>query len=252
MTPGPSQILLTDGGCKQRCLAEVDDSNFGLEWACGRGALTEGLLEKWDCLVGYELDENYCRELNRKFSEADFYLVRTDILAYPLPVRPTPYPLVGNLPYHLTGPLLMKILRNSEQLACFQGLVQLEVAERMTARPGDSEFSSLSLLYQLHGEINSPHQLPATAFTPQPEVDSAWVNFTPDKSYDNFEQLRRLARRCYRYPRKTLLNNLAEDKEDKQEWRQFFESKNWNTKLRPHQLEPTKFLEVFDRWQQGN
>ncbi len=252
MTPRLSQVLLVDESWVDRCLAEVKPAKFGVEWACGRGALTETLLKKLDQVIGYELDPKFCRELRQTFPGEDFKLVRTDILAYPLPDRRPAYPLIGNLPYHLTGPLLMKILRNSKKISDFHGLVQWEVAKRLTARPGNSDFSSLSLLFQLHGQVNQPYRIPAAAFKPKPEVDSAWINFSPKNHFDDFEQLRRLARICFQFPRKTLLNNLARDKKEKAEWKQFFEQNDWNPQLRPHRLDQEKFLEVFKRWKKEN
>ncbi|MGM0381126.1 MAG: ribosomal RNA small subunit methyltransferase A, partial [bacterium] len=179
MVPELSQVLLSDENWLQRINFRINPAEFGVEWACGRGALTGHLVDKWDCLLGIELDDRFCEELVNKFKNACFYPVRADILNYPLPKKISPYPLVSNLPYHLTGPLLIKILRNSPKLKSFQGLVQKEVAERITAKPNDKQYGSISLLFDLCGEVCNIYQVPASAFSPAPAVDSCWIEFFP-------------------------------------------------------------------------
>lgn len=252
MAPRFSQVLLTDELWIQRCLARVPRSDFGLEWAPGKGALTEGLLDRWTYTLGLELDPGFCRILRGRFPARKLGVIRADAQQYPLPTRPSSYPLVGNLPYHVTGPLLEKLLRESSQLMEFQGLLQWEVARRITAEPGDSEYRSLSLLFRVFGEVSLLHRLPPEAFTPTPEVESGWIRFEPDdppSTPDRLERLFRAARRCFRYPRKTLLNNLAEDTDQKPVWTEYFEQWGWDSRRRPHTLSVDDFKRVVSAWQ---
>ncbi len=250
MCPRLSQVLLTDENWLQRIATRINYADFGVEWACGRGALTEYLLPERNFLLGMELDENFCRKLAGKFENSNLFLIQTDILKYPLPDKHTPYPLVGNLPYHLTGPLLIKILRNSPKLNSFAGLIQQEVARRIIARPGDRNYGSLSLLFDLYGRVEAVYDLPPGAFSPPPEVNSTWIEFFPAKNDLNFESARKLTRKCFRYPRKTLLNNLAENKEMKKRWRQWLQEKGIDSRIRPNKLTPELFLEVHSKWKE--
>jgi len=245
-----SQVFLSDSQWVRRLSSRVQPVEFGLEWACGRGALTRQLLEKFDYLLGMELEQKFCLELAEKFSKHKFGIIRADILKYPLPGRNDTYPLISNLPYHLTGPLLIKILRNSSKLKCFRGLLQKEVARRVTARPGDRNYGSLALLFDLCGKVEGVYDLPAGAFTPPPKVQSTWIEFFPGEPVDDFESMRVLTRRLFRYPRKTLLNNLVEDKEMKKKWRKWLVKKEIDTRIRPNNLTPDLFREVYIKWKE--
>lgn len=248
MSPSLSQVLLTDEGWRQRCVASVPEAEFGVEWAAGRGALTDLLETKWTYLLALELDASFCRELRHTFSPGAIGVVRADILNYPLIERDTPYPLVGNLPYHLTGPLLEKLARESRQLDVFHGLVQWEVAERIGAGPGDSEYRSISVLMNWAFDVQVLHRVPKTAFTPQPEVDSGWIRLKPRQRDRPFEPFSDFVRTMFKQPRKTLLNNLADSTPKKADWRDWMKTRGWNEKRRPGSLTVDEVKEAFDRW----
>lgn len=243
-----SQVLLRDERWIRRCVAAVGPGTFGVEWTPGKGALTDKLVERWDYTFSVELDPAFCRELRRRFDSGRLGLIRADVTEYPLPRRPESYPLVGNLPYHLTGPLLIRILEAHDRIHQFQGMVQWEVARRLVASPGDSEYRGISLLYGWMGRLNVVHRVPAGAFDPAPEVDSAWIRFRPQRSPSNFERVRRFVRRCFRHPRKTLLNNLAEDPEEKTAWKAWMERRGWDSRRRPQTLEPRELEALYETW----
>ncbi len=245
-----SQVLLTNKFWQERCLAEIKPAPFGIEWACGKGALTEGLLGRWEKTVGMELDRRFCKQLKKRFINRQFWLIRTDILDFPLPRLDRTYPLVGNLPYHITGPLLIKILAEARQISSFQGLIQQEVAERITAAPGDSAYSSISVLFRLIGNVEYGFKIPAGAFSPQPEVDSAWINFQVKTQLKDFKKIARFVRLAFHQPRKTLLNNLKALSIERTVWLKFFDDQGWSPTVRPHQLDPQSHMEVYKKWQQ--
>ncbi|MFP4686718.1 MAG: ribosomal RNA small subunit methyltransferase A [bacterium] len=249
MTPELSQVLLRDRDWIERCLMTVAAAPFGIEWASGRGALTVSLLERWNYLLGMELDFSFCRHLKQIIPAHKGAVICADINSYPLLKLDRPYPLVGNLPYHLTGPLLIKILAAGNRISRFQGLVQKEVAARLQAKPGDSKFGSLSLLFNVCGEIKVHFVVPATAFSPVPGVDSAWIDFIPRSNRYNFDKLKKFARQVFRWPRKTLLNNLAASVSNKETWRRHFEEQQLKETVRAHQLPVSKLMEVFSEWE---
>jgi 16S rRNA (adenine1518-N6/adenine1519-N6)-dimethyltransferase len=196
-----------------------------------------------------ELDFSFCRHLKKIIPSGKGSIICADIKNYPLPRLDQPYPLVGNLPYHLTGPLLMKILSAGPKISRFQGLVQKEVGDRLKARPGDSDFGSLSLLYNVCGQIKVHFTVPASAFSPVPGVDSAWVDFIPQPNSYNFDKLKTFARKVFQQPRKTLLNNLASSGQNKDLWRQWLDEEGLSPTVRPHQVPVAKMMEVFEEWQ---
>lgn len=244
-----SQVLLADETWTRRLVARVPEAGFGVEWAAGRGALTRFLVETWDYCLALELDAGFCRQLRDRLRDG-LGVLRTDAKKYPLPTCRSPYPLVGNLPYHITGPLLIRVLEFREHLSRFQGLVQREVGDRLGAEPGDGDFGGLSLLYRTYGKVQVPFTVPPSAFDPEPEVHSSWVEFNPRPSnldYD-FEHVRRFVRFCFQQPRKTLINNLARETERKDFWRDRFRGWGWSTKRRPATLTPEDLGRLMNAW----
>jgi len=247
--PKLSQVLLTDDRWRNRLAASVPQSEFGVEWAAGRGALTDFLLDAWGIVLSLEIDADFCGELRERYRPERLWVVRANILNFPLPERNSPYPVVGNLPYHLTGPCLMKLAEQSEKLSGFQGLLQREVANRITASPGDSDYRAISILMQWSFEVTVLEDVPASAFTPVPEVDSSWIRLVPRDCQRPFEAVRQFASVCFEQPRKTLLNNLARSAGSKDRWKQWFLDRGWNPKRRPHTLTVNELLEAYDTWQ---
>lgn len=243
-----SQVLLRDEEWIQRCTAGVPEADFGVEWAPGDGALTDRLVERWNYTAALELDARLARTLHGRRDPSRLGVVRADIVEYPLPARSEPYPLVGNLPYHVTGPLLMRILGAHDRIRQFQGMLQWEVARRLAADPGESEYRGISLLYRWMGEVELVHRVPAGAFRPPPQVDSAWIRYRPTRSPDSFESVRRFVRHCFRHPRKTLINNLAEDPDEKTAWRDWMQGRSWDPRRRPATLRPDEMEVLYEAW----
>ena len=151
-----------------------------LEIGAGDGRLSEQLLaQNPSSLTLVELDERWAEHLRKRFAkDARVKILSQDILS--LPDSPAPAPLIaGNIPYQITSPILLKLCRWRPKRALL--CVQKEVAERISAPAGDSEYGRLSVFVQAHFE---PRLLGAVArglFTPPPKVDSAFVLLTRRK-----------------------------------------------------------------------
>ncbi len=118
--------------------------------------------------------------------------------------------MAGNLPYYITSPIVEKTLALGPLLERAVFLVQLEVAERLTARPGTRNYGFLSVQTQLLSTPELMFTVPAKAFRPPPKVDSAVVRLIPrtgpppqdQKTFLQFASL------CFRQKRKKIRNNL--------------------------------------------
>jgi 16S rRNA (adenine1518-N6/adenine1519-N6)-dimethyltransferase len=119
--------------------------------------------------------------------------------------------LAGNLPYYVATPLISKYLHNPGQLTQAVFLIQREVAERITAKPGRREYGYLSVECQLFAEVEYLFSVPPGAFQPPPKVDSAVIRLTPRKTIavDDPDGFLAFVSVCFRQKRKTLRNNLA-------------------------------------------
>jgi 16S rRNA (adenine1518-N6/adenine1519-N6)-dimethyltransferase len=119
--------------------------------------------------------------------------------------------VVGNLPYHLTSPILFSLLDQVEHLSRAVLLLQREVAERLAARPGSKEWGILSVLLQREAEVSIERIVPPGAFLPPPKVDSAVLcaifRPAPDAIADA-ARFRRLVKAGFAQRRKTLRNAL--------------------------------------------
>jgi 16S rRNA (adenine1518-N6/adenine1519-N6)-dimethyltransferase len=215
---GLSQNFLADVEVLERILREADPQpgDRVLEIGPGLGFLTGGLLAAGAEVTAVELDAGLAALLGRAFGTeiegARLHLVEGDALDLDLVrlVAP-PYDVVANLPYHITSPVLHRLLGHPPRAERLVLMVQREVAERVAAAPGD--LSYLSVFVQYHAQARVAFRVPREAFEPQPKVDSAVLVLEPYPADDRLEvaaeeQLWRVVQAAFRERRKMLRNVL--------------------------------------------
>ena len=211
--PKLGQHFLIKGSTLERIASAVCPERVDLviEIGPGRGALTEKLLQRADRVIAIELDEYLAGHLRKKFAgEAGFEVVHADVLATDL-TQWGRVPIVGNLPFYITSPILEKALRAEAPRAVF--LIQKEVAERVVAKPGGRDYSYLTVQTALFAEARLLFGVKPGAFRPPPRVDSAVVLVEPkarDLGIADREAFLRFVGQCFRQKRKTLRNNLVD------------------------------------------
>ncbi len=177
----------------------------------GRGALTTHLLARAGRVIAIEIDPVLVHYLRAEFRDTPkLTILEADILKTDL-WQWGRVAVTGNLPYYITSPILEKTLALSEDLAQAVFLVQKEVAERLTAEPGTRAYGFLSVQTQLLSTPDLLFNVPADAFRPRPQVDSAVVRLIPRQDFPAPDRARFLefVSRSFRYKRKTIRNNLA-------------------------------------------
>ena len=179
----------------------------------GKGALTESLLDRADRVIAIEVDAYLVHYLRQKFREpveqGRLVLIEGDILKTDLSQWGR-VPIVGNLPYYITSPILERVFSSEGTWERAVFLMQAEVAARLAAEPGGRDRGYLSVLTQLHSTPEVLFEVPRVAFRPPPKVDSAVVLLTPRASpVPDTGAFLRFASACFRMKRKTLRNNLA-------------------------------------------
>jgi len=176
------QHFLTD----RRILGRIADAlhlegdETVLEIGPGRGALTDLLADRAGRLIAIEYDralaamlrERYARRSNVLVAEADVLEVSLGELAA------GPYVLVGNVPYYITTPILFHALVPPRADRAVY-LVQREVAQRLSAKPGSKEYGALTVNVAAVARAETLFGVPAGAFAPPPKVESAVVRITP-------------------------------------------------------------------------
>ncbi len=177
----------------------------------GRGALTAHLLDRAARVVAIEVDPVLADYLRLKFQHRpNLEIVAADVLKCDL-ARWAPAAVAGNLPYYITSPILDKTLALGPLLTRAVFLVQLEVAQRLTAPAGSRDYGFLSVHAQLFASVSLLFPVPRAAFRPPPKVDSAVVRLlprAPDPSLPDPAAFLAFASLCFRHKRKTLRNNL--------------------------------------------
>ena len=151
-----------------------------VEIGAGRGGLTDQLRERAGRVIAVEVDRALASLLRERYaSDERVSVVEGDILRMSLgELAGGEYALVGNVPYYITTPIIFHSLeRPRPSRAVF--LVQREVADRMTARPGTPEYGALTVNLHVVARVESLFTVPAGAFQPPPKVQSAVVRLAP-------------------------------------------------------------------------
>jgi 16S rRNA (adenine1518-N6/adenine1519-N6)-dimethyltransferase len=208
-----SQNHLADGAVLEAIVdvAEVRPGEVIVEVGAGLGILTGALLARGARVTAVELDRRLAAHLRSRFStEPRFRLVEGDFLDLARDaIGEGPWALVANVPYHITSPILHVALASEPRPQRFVLMVQAEVAERIAAAPG--AMSYLSVFVQYHADVRVALRVPATAFEPAPEVDSAVLAaVTRPRRLDEAseDRLWRLVQAGFRERRKMLRNVL--------------------------------------------
>ncbi|HEX7468553.1 MAG TPA: 16S ribosomal RNA methyltransferase A, partial [Methanobacterium sp.] len=116
--------------------------------------------------------------------------------------------VVANLPYKISSPITFKILKYDFEFAIL--MYQLEFAERMIAKPGDSNYSRLSVMINFYTYIEMLFKVSNNVFLPKPKVSSAVVKLTPKNEVDVDEFLSNVTRALFQHKRKKVRNALMD------------------------------------------
>lgn len=217
--PKLGQNFLTDeSACHRIADALGDISNRTVvEIGPGHGAITSILATRAARLHCIEFDPSLAKELTFRFRDNPRVTIHhADILEFDLASISTDNALdiIGNLPYYITSDILLHLytFARANLLRRAVLMMQREVADRIAASPGVSDYGALSAFTQLHAHVENLFTLPPSAFSPPPDVYSTVVrlDFAP-----RFDELRvdpdgfnRFLRAGFAQKRKTLANNL--------------------------------------------
>ena len=212
----------------------------------GLGFLTRCLLKHRWRVIAIEKDAKFVTYLKEVFNGEPLHVIESDILQLDLKKAPflkTPVKITGNIPYHITSPLLEWLILQRALISGVVLMLQWEVALRLMARSGTKEWGPLSIFVQVYARVELVKRIPRSHFYPAPHVDSALVKLTfsdtPLYSIQNEEAFFGLVRRAFQKRRKTLLNSLKEDENEtrsKQVLLRAFEKAGIDPRRRPETL----------------
>jgi 16S rRNA (adenine1518-N6/adenine1519-N6)-dimethyltransferase len=213
--------------------ADLSENSGAIEIGPGIGALTEQLARSSKKVVAFEIDQRLLPILNDTLSPyANVKVIHKDVLEANVQSMMAEefqgiedVMVVANLPYYVTTPIIMKLLEEHLPIRGIVCMLQKEVADRISAKPGTKEYGSLSIAIQYYTKAETVMIVPKTVFVPQPNVDSAVIRLTkrsqPAVNVKDEDFFFQVTKASFAQRRKTILNNLTsqlpEGKQKKEE-----------------------------------
>lgn len=227
---------------------ELNANSSVLEIGGGAGFLTRAILEqKIARLWVFEIDErwaNYLKgDLANQIDQGRLQIYEQDFLQidFNLLVQYQPWTMLANLPYNVSFPILESMVRNRHLFVEGVVMVQEEVAQKIVKTSGKG-YGAISLLFQYYCEWRLLDKIPPTAFNPPPKIFSRLIYFKPRQQVQEIPDevaFWKFVRMCFKFPRRTLRNNLAQTHYN---WQHLPEE---ILLLRAQQMDMAKFLELW-------
>ncbi len=216
-----SQIFLIRKSVAKKMIEKMNikKGEWIMEIGPGKGILTKILLEKGAKVIAIEIDKNLCKFLRENILDLDFNLIEGDFLKISVKEILKEFGLnkirmISNAPYHITSPLIEKII---EERKCFKEIyltLQKEVVDRITSKHGTKEYSSLTIFVNFYMEIEVLMPIPSHFFKPKPKVNSLFFRLKPKENLPLDEDKEKiffnLIRRAFQERRKKIGKILKE------------------------------------------
>lgn len=237
--------------------ADLTENSGAIEIGPGIGALTEQLARSSKKVVAFEIDQRllpilkdtlspypHVKVIHKDVLEADVQSVMTEEFQDIEDIM-----VVANLPYYVTTPIIMKLLEEHLPIRGIVCMLQKEVADRISAKPGSKDYGSLSIAVQYYTEAETVMIVPKTVFVPQPNVDSAVIRLTrrtqPAVSVKDENFFFQVTKASFAQRRKTILNNLTSQLPDGKQKKEEILSALSTSGIEPTRRGETLSLEEF-------
>lgn len=250
--------------------ADITANDNVIEIGPGIGALTEQLAQAAGEVLALEIDQDLIPVLKEVLSPYDnVKVINQDVLQANLPELikkefkdpSRPIKVVANLPYYITSPILMNLLASPVEWATICVMMQKEVAQRLTAKPGTKQYGALTLAIEYQMQAKIAFDVSRKVFVPAPNVDSAIVVLTPRTNplpvqpFDK-QKLFGFIRGCFAHRRKSLWNNLqsviGKDPAVKEKMTAVLTQLDISPQIRPEKLTLEQFIELANDLHQQN
>lgn len=206
--------MLINTGLLESIALEVKDSSGGglvFEFGAGTGNLTEYLLKVCRRVIAVEMERDMIKVLKERFYNVDkLDIIEMNMMDFDFEEYFSKYGrliVVANLPYNISKLFLFKLFDNALYLKDAFLMFQFEVAERITARVGDRNWSAISVFTNMLTTSKILFKVNKGSFSPPPKVESAlvWLRFLKDsKMYSLYKSSNKLVQKIFNYPRKSV------------------------------------------------
>jgi len=209
-----SQNFLFDRGYIDRIVRSIAPrkEDHIVEIGPGRGALTEPLSAAVNQMDVIEIDRDEASLLQQRYSPDGLTVHRADVLDFDFRAIGNRLRIVGNLPYHISTPILFAVDAIWDLVRDCHFMLQKEVVARMEAAPATPDYGRLSVMLQYRWEVERLFDVPPTVFRPQPKVWSSVVRMVPVPrvSLQDSKLFGDIVAAAFSKRRKTLRNALRE------------------------------------------
>lgn len=193
--------------------ADISANDTVIEIGAGLGTLTHALAQQSNLVIAIERDRDLTQVLRDEFADCQQVEVREEnALLFDFGQFGSPVKVVGNLPYNISSPLLFHLLQYRPYIQSATIMLQLEVAERLVAKPGSRDYGIPSVLCRQAADVHLCFVVPSGAFVPRPKVDSAIVRLDmlpQPRLMVNEQNFLKVVRAAFQYRRKTLRRALS-------------------------------------------
>ncbi len=236
--------------------AGVDKNSTVVEIGMGAGTLTMQIAKRVKKVFGFEIDTKLKPILaetlkdydNIEITYNDIMKIKTIDLEKQIGGK---YTVIANLPYYITTPIIMRFIEEAENCESIIVTIQKEVAERITADAGDSEYGAITASINAVADSVITMYIGREKFLPPPNVDSAVVKITLNKNkYDikDIKQYRKLIKTSFLMRRKTLVNNLIKGYPlNREQVENILTSLGFKTDVRGEDLSSQDYVNLYNK-----
>ena len=247
--------------------AKISKDDIILEIGPGIGTLTSKLLETGAEVISVEVDLELIQPLKDRFFMYDnFTIMSADILKVDIyteilrilkekkkDLGNRKIKVVANIPYYITTPIIFKLLENRNIVSEIYIMVQKEVAERICAKIGTKESSSITYMVSYYTEYLWDIYVDKTKFMPSPKVDSKVIALKfrekPYPEVKNEELYFEIIRSAFLHRRKTFLNSIsASNKIDKKIISSVMEELGIDLRIRAEKITDEMYADIVDKY----
>ncbi len=240
--------------------AKISQEDVVIEIGPGLGTLTSKLLEKAKKVIAIELDNKMINILKDRFSlYKNFTLLNEDVLKINFDklineqnIEQNAIKIVANLPYYITTPIIMKLLEEKVPAQNITVMVQKEVADRLTAIPGEKETGAITYCVYYYCEPKKVMVVPNTSFIPAPKVNSEVISLNLRKKapvqLKDEKRFFQIIKASFMQRRKTLINGLANSGiASKEKIKEILISMGLSENIRGENLSIEQFAEIANK-----
>lgn len=214
------QNFLKDNNVIEKIVSAInyEDNNLVIEIGPGSGAMTKELLKRVDFAILYEIDTRLEKILSKELSDyVNYELIFDDFLKRNIGNDLSKYNydnlyIVANLPYYITTPIINKIVSDKIPVKEMVIMIQKEVADRLSSKPGSRDYGQITVFLNYFFEIEKVLTVSKNCFVPKPKVDSAVIKMKRREQKElvkDEEFFEKIVKDSFRFKRKTIKNNLS-------------------------------------------